>query len=210
MSTIISIRCKAMFDCWEHTATHCNILQHTATHCNTLLLRMSTYIRIRCEATVHRLWRWVLWHTWIRHVAHMHVLCRTREGVVSHTWMSHVTHRIRTWVVLLPWTRHVAHGWVYSVLQCVVVWCSRLCCDAVVWTWISRTQKWDMSHASMCLSCRTHEWVCHVAQWMGHVVHMNASCRTHTWVMLHIHWVMSRIGSEGGSCCTPKCVMSHA
>jgi len=180
MSTIISIRCKAMFDCWEHTATHCNILQHTATHCNTLLLRMSTYIRIRCEATVHRLWRWVLWHTWIRHVAHMHVLCRTREGVVSHTWMSHVTHRIRTWVVLLPWTRHVAHGWVYSVLQCVVVWGSRLHMNKL---------HTKLRHvARMNVSVMSHTW-------MGHVAHMNSSRRTHTWVMLHTstsnvtHWL---------------------
>ena len=99
MSTIISIRCKQFLtveNTLQHTATHCNILQHTATRCCCDCLHISGYdvkqLFIGSEGESCGTHGFVMWHTWIRHVAHMDSSCRTHECVMSHTWIRHVAH----------------------------------------------------------------------------------------------------------------------
>ena len=57
---------------------------------------------------------WVMSHTWMSHVTHMHESCHAYECDVSHTWMSHVTHINATchtykWVMSHIEMLHISH-----------------------------------------------------------------------------------------------------
>ena len=129
----------------------------------------------------------LIWHKWIRHVAHMNKSCRTCKRIIPHIWMSHVTHTLQRYtngsVMSQTWISHAAR------VKCMMS-TPHMRMSHVTHTFQRYANGCVMSNIRM--SHVTHanaSWhICGSVTWLVtcFVTQMNATCRTYEWVMLHM------------------------
>ena len=175
---------------------------------------------VRMSHVTHMDKSWVMWHIWIRPVlcmngpchtyellmSHIHGLCHTYMGYVTHSWvMSHIHGLCHTYgcVMSCAWMSHVSHIGESCHIDESVTW-------HTLKSHVVHTYGWFTSH-----TCVWHTHVCDINRdtyvmshtWMsqshvtrmdvsrhtyGCVTHMKEWCHTHGWVMWYVilRWVM--------------------
>jgi len=166
---------------------------------------------VRMSHVTHMDKSWVMWHIWIRPVlcmngpchtyellmSHIHGLCHTYMGYVTHTWvMSHIRMRhvmcmdescvTYRWVMSHRWISHVTHIEIARRAHVWMVYVTHMCVThTCMWhqSWhIRHVTHMDESESRDAYGCVTsHVWMCHTHERM----------MSHTWMSdVILRWVM--------------------
>jgi len=109
--------CVSPFSSWLTHKCHLRVSHDLSLTCEPWVTSRTCTHMHESWHTINKAWHkyaWVLSHTWMSHVTHMHPSCPTHPWVMSHTFMGHVTHihescRTHAWVTAHICLRHGTH-----------------------------------------------------------------------------------------------------